>query len=144
MAEDNEINQKLIEFLLLSKASGSVTIANNLRQKAVKHLQQNKVYDLIIMDHKCLKWTAKATTYYIRHQLRLTTPIIAMTATAMKDEQWQCLHAGMNEYMTKPFEFALNETNVLCSWMIEIVNPLSTQIITQIAFYYIALFELYK
>jgi CheY-like chemotaxis protein len=28
-----------------------------------------------------------------------------MTATAMKDEQWQCLHAGMNEYMTKPFEF---------------------------------------
>jgi CheY-like chemotaxis protein len=29
-----------------------------------------------------------------------------MTATAMKDEQWQCLHAGMNDYMTKPFEFA--------------------------------------
>lgn len=35
----------------------------------------------------------------------MKTPIIAMTATAMKDEQWQCLDAGMNDYMTKPFEF---------------------------------------
>jgi CheY-like chemotaxis protein len=29
-----------------------------------------------------------------------------MTATAMKGEQMQCLQSGMNEYMTKPFEFA--------------------------------------
>jgi CheY-like chemotaxis protein len=28
-----------------------------------------------------------------------------MTATAMKDEQWQCFESGMNDYMTKPFEF---------------------------------------
>ncbi|OQP46239.1 hypothetical protein A4H97_31240 [Niastella yeongjuensis] len=104
VAEDNEINQKLIEFVL-RKAGGAVTIANN-GEEAVKYLQQDKVYDLIIMDLQMPKMDGYATTYYIRHQLRLTTPIIAMTATAMKDEQWQCLHAGMNEYMTKPFEFA--------------------------------------
>ncbi|MBO9204680.1 MULTISPECIES: ATP-binding protein [Niastella] len=104
VAEDNEINQKLIEFVL-RKAGGSVTIANN-GEEAVQHLQKDKVYDLIIMDLQMPKMDGYATTYYIRHQLRLTTPIIAMTATAMKDEQWQCLHAGMNEYMTKPFEFA--------------------------------------
>lgn len=104
VAEDNEINQKLIEFVL-RKAGGAVTIANN-GEEAVQHLQQNKHYDLIIMDLQMPKMDGYATTYYIRHQLRLTTPIIAMTATAMKDEQWQCLHAGMNEYMTKPFEFA--------------------------------------
>jgi signal transduction histidine kinase len=104
VAEDNEINQKLIEFVL-RKAGGSVTIANN-GEEAVHHLQQDKVYDLIIMDLQMPKMDGYATTYYIRHQLRMTTPIIAMTATAMKDEQWQCLHAGMNEYMTKPFEFA--------------------------------------
>jgi signal transduction histidine kinase len=104
VAEDNEINQKLIEFVL-RKAGGAVTIASN-GEEAVQHLQQNKGYDLIIMDLQMPKMDGYATTYYIRHQLRLSTPIIAMTATAMKDEQWQCLHAGMNEYMTKPFEFS--------------------------------------
>jgi len=104
VAEDNEINQKLIEFVL-RKAGGAVTIASN-GEEAVQYLQEDKTYHLIIMDLQMPKMDGYATTYYIRHQLRLTTPIIAMTATAMKDEQWQCLHAGMNEYMTKPFEFA--------------------------------------
>ena len=103
VAEDNEINQKLIEFVL-RKAGGAVTIANN-GEEAIQYLQQNNLYDLIIMDLQMPKMDGYATTYYIRNNLRLKTPIIAMTATAMKDEQWQCLHAGMNEYMTKPFEF---------------------------------------
>jgi len=104
VAEDNEINQKLIEFVL-HKAGGTVTIANN-GEEAIQYIQQNSAYDLIIMDLQMPKMDGYATTWYIRHHLRLTTPIIAMTATAMKDEQWQCLHAGMNDYMTKPFEFA--------------------------------------
>jgi signal transduction histidine kinase len=104
VAEDNEINQKLIEFVL-RKAGGTVTIANN-GEEAIQYIQQNNIYDLIIMDLQMPKMDGYATTWYIRHHLRLTTPIIAMTATAMKDEQWQCLHAGMNDYMTKPFEFA--------------------------------------
>ena len=104
VAEDNEINQKLIEFVL-RKAGGTVTIANN-GEEAVQFLQQDNTYDLIIMDLQMPKMDGYATTWYIRHRLRLTTPIIAMTATAMKDEQWQCLHAGMNDYMTKPFEFS--------------------------------------
>ncbi|WP_165760459.1 ATP-binding protein [Niastella populi] len=104
VAEDNEINQKLIEFVL-RKAGGTVTIANN-GEEAIQLLQQNNLYDLIIMDLQMPKMDGYATTYYIRNNLRLKIPIIAMTATAMKDEQWQCLHAGMNEYMTKPFEFA--------------------------------------
>jgi signal transduction histidine kinase len=103
VAEDNEINQKLIEFVL-RKAGGQVTIANN-GEEAIQLLHLNKAYDLIIMDLQMPKMDGYATTYYIRHTLQLTTPIIAMTATAMKDEQWQCLHAGMNDYMTKPFEF---------------------------------------
>ncbi|MGZ5134948.1 MAG: ATP-binding response regulator, partial [Flavitalea sp.] len=103
VAEDNEINQTLINYVL-SKAGGSVTMANN-GAEAVNFLQEAKVFDLIIMDLQMPEMDGFAATHYIRNNLRMQTPIIAMTATAMKDEEWQCLNSGMNDYMTKPFEF---------------------------------------
>ena len=103
VAEDNEINRVLINHVL-SKAGGSVTMANN-GAEAVSLLHDEKGIDLIIMDLQMPEMDGFAATRYIRNNLRMQTPIIAMTATAMKDEQWQCLDSGMNEYMTKPFEF---------------------------------------
>lgn len=103
VAEDNEINQVLINHVL-SKAGGTVTMANN-GAEAVNFLHEEKVFDLIIMDLQMPEMDGFAATRYIRNNLHMQTPIIAMTATAMKDEQWQCLDSGMNEYMTKPFEF---------------------------------------
>jgi CheY-like chemotaxis protein len=58
------------------------------------------------MDLQMPEMDGYAATRYIRNDLQMQTPIIAMTATAMKGEQLQCLASGMNEYMTKPFEFA--------------------------------------
>jgi len=103
VAEDNEINRVLINHVL-SKAGGSVTMANN-GAEAVNFLHEERVFDLIIMDLQMPEMDGFAATRYIRNNLQMQTPIIAMTATAMKDEQWQCLDSGMNEYMTKPFEF---------------------------------------
>ena len=103
VAEDNEINQTLIHYVL-SKAGGSVMMANN-GAEAVNFLQEDTVFDLIIMDLQMPEMDGFAATRYIRNNLQLQTPIIAMTATAMKDEEWQCLDSGMNDYMTKPFEF---------------------------------------
>ena len=103
VAEDNEINRVLINHVL-SKAGGSVTMANN-GAEAVSFLHAEKGIDLIIMDLQMPEMDGFAATRYIRNKLNMQTPIIAMTATAMKDEQWQCLDSGMNEYMTKPFEF---------------------------------------
>ena len=62
--------------------------------------------DLIIMDLQMPEMDGYAATRYIRSDLQLQTPIIAMTATAMKGEHLHCLESGMNEYMTKPFDFA--------------------------------------
>ncbi len=103
VAEDNEINQKLIDYVL-RKAGGTVELFNN-GADAIRHLQQDQVFDLIIMDIQMPEMDGYATTRYIRNDLKLRTPIIAMTATAMKGEQLQCIESGMNEYMTKPFEF---------------------------------------
>ncbi len=104
VAEDNEINQKLIDYVL-RKAGGTVELFNN-GADAIKYLQQDQVFDLIIMDLQMPEMDGYATTRFIRNDLRIQTPIIAMTATAMKGEQLQCIESGMNEYMTKPFEFA--------------------------------------
>jgi CheY-like chemotaxis protein len=104
VAEDNEINQRLIELVLIN-AGASVMMTGN-GAEAIDVLQNGKRFDLIIMDLQMPEVDGYAATRYIRNNLHLQTPIIAMTATAMKDEQWQCFEAGMNDYMTKPFEFA--------------------------------------
>jgi CheY-like chemotaxis protein len=104
VAEDNEINQKVIDYVL-RKAGGTVELFNN-GADAIKYLQQDQVFDLIIMDLQMPEMDGYATTRFIRNNLHIRTPIIAMTATAMKGEQLQCIESGMNEYMTKPFEFA--------------------------------------
>ncbi len=104
VAEDNEINQKLIDYVL-RKAGGTVELFNN-GAEAIRYLQQDNLFDLIIMDLQMPEMDGYTATRYIRNDLKMQTPIIAMTATAMKGEQLQCIESGMNEYMTKPFEFA--------------------------------------
>jgi signal transduction histidine kinase/ActR/RegA family two-component response regulator len=104
VAEDNEINQRLIDYVL-TRAGGMVQLAGNGVQ-AIDCLREDKTFDLIIMDLQMPEMDGYQTTEYIRNTLQLSTPIIAMTATAMAGEHLQCLRSGMNEYMTKPFEFA--------------------------------------
>ena len=104
VAEDNEINQKLIDYVL-KKAGGTVELVNN-GAEAIRYLERGTSVDLIIMDLQMPEMDGYAATEYIRKDLQMQTPIIAMTATAMKGEHLQCLESGMNEYMTKPFEFA--------------------------------------
>jgi signal transduction histidine kinase/ActR/RegA family two-component response regulator len=104
VAEDNEINQRLIDYVL-TRAGGTVQLAGNGVQ-AIDYLRDDKAFDLIIMDLQMPEMDGYETTEYIRNHLQMSTPIIAMTATAMAGEQLQCLRSGMNEYMTKPFEFA--------------------------------------
>ena len=104
VAEDNEINQRLIDYVL-TKAGGTVQLASNGAQ-AIDYLRDDNAYDLIIMDLQMPVMDGYETTEYIRKDLQMSTPIIAMTATAMAGEQVQCFRSGMNEYMTKPFEFA--------------------------------------
>ena len=103
VAEDNEVNQKLVEYVLI-KAGGIVKLANDGRE-AVELLQQDKGYDLIIMDLQMPVMDGYGATQVIRDEMKLQIPIIAMTATALIGEQVRCLDAGVDDYMTKPFDF---------------------------------------
>jgi PAS domain S-box-containing protein len=103
VAEDNEVNQQLVEHVL-RRGGGEVQLAGN-GELAIRYLQQGGNYDLIIMDLQMPVMDGYAATRYIRNQLGLPIPIIAMTATALVGEQLRCFEVGMNDYMTKPFEF---------------------------------------
>jgi CheY-like chemotaxis protein len=104
VAEDNEVNQQLVDHVL-RKGGGEVQLANN-GEEAVGFLKKGGGYDLIIMDLQMPVMDGYAATRCIRQELALSTPIIAMTATALVGEQMRCFESGMNDYMTKPFEFA--------------------------------------
>jgi CheY-like chemotaxis protein len=103
VAEDNEVNQVLIEHVL-RKAGGDVEIVSN-GQEAIDKLRDKPNFDVIIMDLQMPVLDGYAASRIIREEMKISIPIIAMTATALKGEQQRCLDAGMNEYMTKPFEF---------------------------------------
>ncbi|MBN9382680.1 MAG: PAS domain S-box protein [Chitinophagaceae bacterium] len=102
VVEDNPINQKLMDYVL-RKTGAAVTLADNGEQ-AIHQLKANE-FDLIVMDLQMPGMDGYETTKYIRSNLRLRTPIMAMTANAINGEQIRCLEAGMNDYMSKPFEF---------------------------------------
>jgi signal transduction histidine kinase/FixJ family two-component response regulator len=104
LVEDNEINQLLAETVLCSTGC-EVTIADN-GKIAIQKLQEVKV-DIILMDIQMPEMDGYEATHYIRNNLdgpvsRL--PIIAMTAHAMSAESSKCMQAGMNDYISKPFE----------------------------------------
>ncbi|HXO74371.1 MAG TPA: response regulator, partial [Puia sp.] len=103
VAEDNEVNQQLVDHVL-KRGGATVQLAGN-GEEALQYLRQGGSYDLIIMDLQMPVMDGYEATRHIRQEMELPIPIIAMTATALVGEQLRCFEAGMNDYMTKPFEF---------------------------------------
>jgi CheY-like chemotaxis protein len=99
--EDNEVNQKVIK-TILEKYGLRISLANNGKE-AIHMLQEKPVYDLIIMDLQMPEMDGFQATTFIRNKLKITVPIIAMTASALRNEKKKCLELGMNQYLTKPF-----------------------------------------
>lgn len=106
LAEDNEINQKIIQYSL-ENAGLEVDIAQN-GQEAIDMYHKNK-YDLVLMDVQMPILDGYEATHHIRDiedkvlngEVRI--PIVALTANAMKGDREKCLDAGMDEYLSKPF-----------------------------------------
>lgn len=102
VAEDNEINQKVIRHTL--QRIGIVPTITGNGKEAVELLEEGHRFDLIILDLQMPLMNGFQTSTYIRKKLLLNTPIVAMTASALRNEKMKCFELGMNEYLTKPFE----------------------------------------
>jgi len=99
LAEDNPTTQSLIS-ILLQQMGIELTIVNN-GQEALDFLSNESV-DLILMDCQMPKLDGFEATAQLRAQ-GLVTPIVALTAYARVEDEQQCLAAGMNDFLTKPF-----------------------------------------
>jgi PAS domain S-box-containing protein len=102
VVEDNMVNQMLISFVLKKVHIVPDMAANG--KEAINLCEKNH-YDLIIMDLQMPEMDGYETTIYLREEMKLTTPIIAMTATALLEDQERSARVGMNDFMIKPFDF---------------------------------------
>lgn len=100
VVEDNLMNQKLAT-LILSGNGFQVSIANN-GEEAISMLSK-ELFDIILMDIQMPVMDGYQCAQFIRQQLRIITPIIAMTAHALPGEKEKCVSAGMNDYISKPY-----------------------------------------
>jgi CheY-like chemotaxis protein len=101
LVEDNRFNRQIAK-TFLNHAQVYVTEAEHGAEAIT--LAQEQPFDLILMDIQMPVMDGYAATALLRQQLGLRTPIVALTANAIKGEREKCLAAGMDGYLAKPFK----------------------------------------
>jgi two-component system, sensor histidine kinase len=105
LAEDNVVNQEVAKSLLAVLACECTVAENGLR--AVELATAPNDFDLVLMDCQMPEMDGFEATRRVRQHegpLGLHLPIIALTANAMVGDREQCLAAGMDDFLSKPFQ----------------------------------------
>jgi signal transduction histidine kinase/CheY-like chemotaxis protein/ligand-binding sensor domain-containing protein len=106
LAEDNIVNQKVALHMLARLGYRADVAANGVEALEAVHRQG---YDIVLMDVQMPEMDGlEATRRMVKgFPLRKDRPwIIALTANAMQGDRELCLHAGMDDYISKPLQLA--------------------------------------
>jgi signal transduction histidine kinase/CheY-like chemotaxis protein len=102
LAEDNLVNQRVVQRLLEKEGHEVVVVANG--REACRALETD-TFDLVLMDVQMPEMDGFEAARRIRESEKLKSahvPIVALTAHAMKGDKDKCIAAGMDAYITKP------------------------------------------
>jgi len=101
IAEDNPVNQMLIQRILVKLGYKTTTVQNGL--EALHSVSEN-AYDVVLMDVQMPEMDGFASTGHIRKLDILQPYIVAMTANALAEDREICLSKGMDSYISKPLK----------------------------------------
>ena len=108
IVEDNLVNQKVILALLKKLGCGKTYVAENGEQ-ALMALKLFKQTNLILMDCQMPVMDGFEASERIRRgevsDASREIPIIAITAKVMPEDKTHCIKSGMNDFLSKPFDF---------------------------------------
>ena len=111
LVEDNEVNQMVAKGMLKLMGVEVEAAANGVEALV---LMQRHSFDLVLMDIHMPEMNGYETTARIREreQGQARVPIIALTADVMPEDIQRCFDAGMDDYLTKPFELSALQAKV--------------------------------
>jgi CheY-like chemotaxis protein len=117
VAEDNPVNQMVAHAMINKLGYQADIVANGL--ETINALRMIP-YDLVLMDCRMPEMDGFEATRLIRKEeskvLDHDIPIIAMTASAMSGDREICLHAGMNDFISKPVRKETLE-QMIATWL---------------------------
>jgi len=99
VAEDNYINQKLMEKIFQTKGWECKLVGDG--SEVIKELQNNS-YHMILMDISMPDMDGYTATQLIR-KFNKEIPVIGVTANVIDGFREKCIESGMNDYIAKPF-----------------------------------------
>lgn len=100
VAEDNEVNARVIEGILLRHGARPRLVANG--KEAVEVLEAES-FDLVLLDLQMPCMDGFRAANYIRKQLQSSMPVIGMTVGDPEGGRQTCLATGMDSFIRKPF-----------------------------------------
>jgi PAS domain S-box-containing protein len=101
VVEDIALNQLLMKTLLDDFGFGRDIASNG--KIAIEKLEK-ETYDIILMDLQMPEMNGFEATEHIRKKMKLTIPIIALTADVTTVDLERCKAVGMNDYIAKPVD----------------------------------------
>lgn len=101
VADDNEINRQVFSYMLNLINVDADMATNGI--EVIEFCKQSE-YDIIFMDMQMPEMDGIEATRIIRQDQRHQPVIIAVTANSYHDDRKRCIDAGMNDFLSKPFD----------------------------------------